>query len=139
MLPSDFDIFALSSDKCSECSQNRAKGFPDRASDCAISFSWCGNVRSTPPAWMSSVSPKYFIAMQEHSMCQPGRPSPMAVSQDGSPSFFAFQRTKSRASSLSYSSTSIRAPARIPEKSLWESLPYSGNLEIEKYVDPSLV
>ncbi len=46
-----------------------------------------------------------------------------ALSQAGSPSFCAFHRTKSRASALSYSSTSTRAPARMPLKSLCESLP----------------
>src|SRR5437868_3173805 len=67
-----------------------------------------------PPAWMSNVSPRYSMAMTEHSMCQPGRPGPSSVSQNGSPSFGAFQSTKSRASAFSYSSTSTRAPDRMP-------------------------
>ena len=45
-------------------------------------------------------------------------------------SFGAFHNTKSRASALSYSSTSTRAPARMPLKSLCESFPYSGKFEM---------
>ena len=33
-------------------------GFPVAASACATSFSWCGKTRSTPPPWMSKVSPR---------------------------------------------------------------------------------
>ena len=51
---------------------------------------------------------------------------------EGSFPLRAFQSTKSRASALSYSSTSTRAPARIPLKSLCESLPYSGKLAMRK-------
>ncbi len=63
--------------------------------------------------------------MAEHSMCQPGRPRPKGASQwahSGSSSF-AFQRTKSRAFSLSYLSVSTRAPAWIPATSSRESFP----------------
>ncbi len=34
-----------------------AAGLPF-ARDCAISFSWCGNVRSSPPPWMSNSAPR---------------------------------------------------------------------------------
>ena len=74
------------------------------------------------------MSPRYFIAMAEHSMCQPGRPGPRRVSQDVSPGLVAFQRAKSRAESFSYSSESMRAPSWMPSRSLPESLPYSGKL-----------
>ncbi len=43
-------------------------------------------------------------------MCQPGRPAPNSVSQDGSPSFLAFHRAKSWTLSFSYSSVSTRWP-----------------------------
>ena len=36
---------------------------------------------STPPTWMSIVSPKIFIAMAEHSKCHPGRPGPKGLGQ----------------------------------------------------------
>ena len=68
----------------------------------------------------------------EHSMCQPGRPGPISVSQNASPGFGAFHSAKSRALSLSYSSTSTRAPSVMPAKSFFESLPYSGNFAIRK-------
>ena len=71
--------------------------------------------------------------MAEHSMCQPGRPGPSAVSQDCSPGLAAFQRAKSRAASFSYSSTSTRAPSSMPSKSFLESLPYSGKRAMRKY------
>ena len=38
--------------------------------------------------------------MAEHSRCQPGRPGPHGVSQDGSPGLAPFHRAKSRGSRL---------------------------------------
>jgi hypothetical protein len=57
--------------------------------------------------------PKYFVLIAEHSMCQPGLPFPSSVSQNTSPSsgVHAFQRAKSWASSLAYSSWQTLAPA----------------------------
>lgn len=55
-------------------------------SDCATSFSWCGKTRSMPPACTSTVSPRNRRAMALHSMCHPGRPFPIGVSQNTSPS-----------------------------------------------------
>lgn len=40
----------------------------------ASSLSWWGNLRSTPPVWMSRDSPRIQLAITEHSICQPGRP-----------------------------------------------------------------
>ncbi len=48
--------------------------------------------------------------MAEHSMCQPGRPSPHGESHAGSPGFAAFHSAKSIGLRLA-SSTSTRAPA----------------------------
>ena len=48
----------------------------------AISFSWCGKIRSAPPPWMSIWSPRVSRTMAEHSMCQPGRPRPHGLGQD---------------------------------------------------------
>ena len=62
-----------------------------------------------PPACMSKVSPRYFIDIAEHSMCQPGRPRPIGVSHAGSSRFGAFHSAKSRASSFSYLSVSTRS------------------------------
>ena len=31
---------------------------------------------SSPPVWISNVSPSSFMDMAEHSMCQPGKPMP---------------------------------------------------------------
>ena len=44
---------------------------------------------------------RYFIAIAEHSICHPGRPGPIAVSQKCSPGFGAFHKAKSRALSFS--------------------------------------
>ena len=52
------------------------------------------------------------MLIAEHSMCQPGRPSPIAVSHDGSPGLAPFHSAKSRTSSLAYSSASTRSPTR---------------------------
>ena len=35
---------------------------------------------STPPVWKSISGPRYFAAIAEHSMCQPGKPSPQGLS-----------------------------------------------------------
>ena len=39
------------------CSQYCAKSSPAHLA-CAISFSWCGNTRSSPPQWMSNAAPE---------------------------------------------------------------------------------
>ena len=79
------------------------------------------------------------MLIAEHSMCQPGRPGPMAVSHDGSPSFGPFHRAKSRTSSLAYSSASTRSPTRSWSGSSRASLPYAGHEAIRKKIEPSSV
>ena len=59
---------------------------------------------------MSNVSPKYFLLIAEHSICQPGLPLPQGLSQPGSLSFEGFHNIKSDASFLK-SSISTLAPA----------------------------
>ena len=52
---------------------------------------------------MSKAGPRYFVAIAEHSRCQPGRPRPHGVGQDavsGSPSLCRFHSAKSRGSRL---------------------------------------
>src|SRR5258707_13907692 len=131
-LPSLLDIFLPSTSRKRTCIQKRAKVLPVNDSDCAISFSWWGNVRASPPACRSKLSPRYFIDITEHSICQPGRPGPMGLSQKASSGLGAFHKAKSRALSFSYSSTSTLAPASIPLKSFLESFPYWGNVEMRK-------
>ncbi len=75
-LPRLLDIFSLSMLTKPLCIHTRAKGLPLAPSLWAISFSWCGKIRSAPPPWMSKVSPSSAQLMAEHSMCQPGRPRP---------------------------------------------------------------
>ncbi len=60
--------------------------------------------------------------MAEHSMCQPGRPSPQGLLQEGSPGLAAFHKTKSNGSSLS-STTSTRAPDSKSSKTLPDNFP----------------
>ncbi len=76
------------------------------------------------------------MAMAEHSMCQPGRPRPHGLSQEGSPGLADFQRAKSRGSRLR-SSTSTRAPASSSSRFFPESLPYAGKRATSKYTSPS--
>jgi len=76
---------------------------------------------SMPPVWISKVLPRYLVDMAEHSICQPGLPSPISVAQKGSPPFFPFHRAKSRTSSFSYSIASTVAPGFICERSIFAS------------------
>ena len=70
------------------------------------------------------------MLIAEHSMCQPGRPAPIAVSHDGSPGLGAFHSAKSRTSSLPYSSDSTRSPTLRPSGSRRARRPYAGHDEI---------
>ena len=81
MLPTDFAIFSSSICTMPLCIQVRDRGLPRAASVCAISFSWCGKTRSDPPPCTSNGMPSTVSAIAEHSMCQPGRPSPRATFQ----------------------------------------------------------
>ncbi len=111
MLPRDFDIFELSP-TCTIplCIQIFARGLPRAASVCAISFSWWGKTRSEPPPWIENSTPSSSSAIAEHSMCQPGRPSPHGLGhQVSSPSLRVFQSAKSSGASLSSA-----APASSP-------------------------
>ena len=102
MLPTDFDIFSSSSWTIPLCIQISASGTPRAASVCAISFSWWGKTRSMPPPWIAKSAPSSFSDIAEHSMCQPGRPSPQGDGQEvSSPSLWPFQSAKSSGSSLS--------------------------------------
>ena len=70
-------------------------------------------------------------------------PAGAAVAERGIPCVLAglraFHIAKSEAESFSYSSTSTRAPAVLPLKSFFESLPYSGSPLMRKYQEPSSV
>ncbi len=61
----------------------------------ARSFSWCGNLRSSPPQCRSKPSPRRPSDITTHSVCQPGRPAPHGEGQLGSPGLAAFQSAKS--------------------------------------------
>ena len=123
MFPSDFDIFASAIWTIPLCIQMRASGTPRPASVCAISFSWCGNTRSLPPPWISKSTPSSFSAIAEHSMCQPGRPSPHGEGQALSSSGLrAFQSAKSSGSSFS-DSVPASSPWSMSSGSRFESLP----------------
>ena len=102
-LPKLFDIFSPAMVTQWLCIQKRANPSP-AACDCACSFSWCGNCRSSPPPWMSNSEPRYQVDIAEHSRCQPGRPGPHGVGQLGSPGLAAFHRAKSGSSPVISSS-----------------------------------
>ena len=82
--------------------------------DCAISSSWWGNTRSTPPVWISNGNPKISCSIALHSKCHPGRPG-RDVPKNRNPTpvpllCTAFQSTKSRKSSFSTSSARVLVP-----------------------------
>ncbi len=115
-MPSDLLIFSPAVPRMPLCTQYWANPSPT-ARDWASSFSWCGNTRSRPPPWMSNVGPRYLVDMAEHSRCQPGRPGPHGVSQEGSPGLAPFQRAKSRGSRLA-SAVSVSSAGRTVFQSL---------------------
>ena len=89
-----------------------------------------------PPQWISIVSPNRLRLIAEHSICQPGLPSPKGDGHLTSPSsgVHFFQRAKSLTDSFSYSSAESRplAAAFREDGSRWESFPYWGKLAILK-------
>ena len=80
-----------------------------------------GKIRSTPPQWMSKVSPGNFMDMAEHSM-PTGPAMPQGLFQAGSPGFWAFQGAKSMGFFFT-SSTSTRLPAPRSSRFWPDSLP----------------
>ena len=123
MLPTDFAIFSSPICTMPLCIQVRLSGLPRAASVCAISFSWCGNTRSEPPPCTSNGTPSTSSAIAEHSMCQPGRPSPQGDShQVSSPSLRPFHSAKSCGDSFS-SAASSPSPCCISSSGRFESLP----------------
>src|SRR3990167_2700877 len=121
-LPRDLDIFSPLMVIIPQCNHDLAYGLPVAASLWAISFSWCGNSRSLPPPWISNESPKQQVDITEHSICQPGRPSPQGEDQLGSPGLAAFHRTKSSGSCFD-SPGSMRAPMRKSSTLRRDNLP----------------
>ena len=124
MLPTDFDIFSSAPVSTMPlCIQILRQRPPRAASVWAISFSWCGKTRSEPPPWIANSSPSSSSAIAEHSMCQPGRPSPQGLGQAvSSPALRAFQSAKSSGSSLS-SAAPASSPWSIASGSRLESCP----------------
>ncbi len=74
-------------------------------------------------AWMSKSAPRSFSAIAEHSMCQPGRPSPHGDGHDGVlPGLRAFHSAKSSGSSFRLA-VPASSPWSISSGSRLESLP----------------
>ena len=120
--PRLLDIFSLSILMKPLWSQYLTYGLSVAPSDCAISHSWWGKVKSIPPPWMSKVSPSKCIPIALHSMCHPGRPSPHGLGHEGSPGLAFFQSTKSCGWRF-LSSASTREPARSSSCFWWLNLP----------------
>ena len=72
-LPSDLDIFSLSTLMKPLCIQTCENGLPVAPSLWAISFSWCGNCRSAPPPWMSKLA--QHLAAHGRALDVPARPA----------------------------------------------------------------
>src|SRR3989344_3759283 len=140
-LPRLLPILPSSMVKNAPCTQYLENGFlPVAASLWAISFGWWILFKSSPPAWISSWSPKYFILIAEHSMCQPGKPTPQGLSHSisrFSPLGENFQRAKSRGSFF-WGFTSTLAPAFISSKfAIGIARPLvGGHLKINSVVNP---
>lgn len=68
----------------------------------------CHQIENSKPkftfAFCTSVT---YLAIAEHSMCHPGRPFPQGDSQNGSPGFTAFHKTKS--SGFCFSESTLNA------------------------------
>src|SRR6266545_2354993 len=79
MFLADFAIFCPPIWTKPPCTQIDTTPCPPAPSDWAISSSWCGNLLSLPPVWMSKRSPRCFMDIAEHSICQPGYPSPQGL------------------------------------------------------------
>ncbi len=123
MFPTDFDIFVWSSWTIPLCIQMCARGTPRAASVWATSFSWWGKTRSEPPPWTAKSMPSSASAIAEHSMCQPGRPSPQGEGHEvSSPSLTAFHRAKSSRSCFS-EAVPASSPWSISSGSRLESFP----------------
>ena len=83
------------------CAASSGRTPSPAARDCAISFSWCGKTRSSPPPWMSNAAPRYLRG-HRRALQVPARPArpPRASSHDGSPGLAPFHSAKSRGSRL---------------------------------------
>ena len=104
-----------------------ARVVPLTALEMAISFSWCGKIRSAPLVCMSKNSPRYFLAIAAHSMCQPGLILPQGDSKPmpafSSSRVMRFNKVKSNGLSLSYSSRSTVLPTLIFDVSIRDNEP----------------
>ena len=69
MLPIDLAIFAPPIWRWAQWSQVRTNGWPVAASLWAISSSWCGKIRSTPPVWMSNDRPEVAPCSSPSTRC----------------------------------------------------------------------
>ena len=109
-LPKDLDIFSLLKLINALCIQYLAILLPFIASAWAISFSWCGNLRSYPPPWISIICLLKIVSIiTQHSVCHPGLPSPQGVFHLIPLSVF-FQSAKSSGDSF-FEFSSTLAPA----------------------------
>ena len=79
--PADLEIFSPPRSRNSLCIHVPTHGCTSSThSLCATSLVWWMRTWSMPPVWMSKRSPRYLVAIAEHSMCQPGNPRPQGES-----------------------------------------------------------
>ena len=102
MLPTDFDIFSVGHLDHPVVHPDPRQRHPAGRLGLGDLVLVVGKTRSEPPPWIAKSVPSSFSAIAEHSMCQPGRPSPQGEGQPVSSSALrAFQSAKSSGSSFS--------------------------------------
>ena len=94
----------------------------------AISFSWCGNIRSLPPPWMSKCdAPSRSLSSWPSIRCASlGGPRPQGLSQPGRSSVEGFHSTKSIGSSFIWRNLDPRPGDHVIDRPARQRAVFSG-------------
>ena len=123
MLPTDFDIFSVGELEHPVVRPEAGELAARRRATGRARSRGAGSAGRARRRGSRTPGPRCFSAIAEHSMCQPGRPSPQGEGHEvSSCGFVAFQRAKSRGSSF----RSLGSWATMSSGFAPESEPYSG-------------